>query len=210
MLEDFVIRQVRITILEESNLKRLVALVNRELASLRSRRSSRQRQIERNLAASRRKLDRLYALIEDRKLDPEDVAPRIRFHLAEIAELEQASAQAATELLDRHGGKVSIEDVRGYALHLHKVIEKGQAREKKRVLVGFVKSIVVRPGMVEIEYRLPTSDKARTGDLASPVLDILLSGGASATLHRTFRLSVPFWGTEGATNSRRSAAEKGR
>jgi len=55
---------------------------------------------------------------------------------------------------------------------LRETLRRGDPRDGKRFLVELTQSIVVKPGEVEIEYRLPGPEKPETEDLVSPVSGI--------------------------------------
>jgi len=83
-----------------------------------------------------------------------------------------------------HQAEASIEQVPECAMGLRETLRRGDPRDGKRFLVELTQSIVVKPGEVEIEYRLPGPEKPETEDVASPVLESLLSGGGGGSRTR--------------------------
>ena len=78
--ERLVVDQVRANVLTESNIRDLVRLVGEEMDGVASERRKQLETIESELADVRRRLDRLYHLMETTELDISDVSPRVRDH----------------------------------------------------------------------------------------------------------------------------------
>ena len=78
--ERLVVDQIRENILTESNMRELVRLVDEEMDGVAHEHRQKLEAIESELAEVRRRLDRLYNLIETTELDMSDVTPRIREH----------------------------------------------------------------------------------------------------------------------------------
>ncbi len=92
--ERVVVDQLRANVLTESNIRDLVRLVGEEMDGVAHERRKQLETIESELADVRRRLDRLYHLMETTELDISDVPPRVREHKERRERLEQAASEA--------------------------------------------------------------------------------------------------------------------
>ena len=74
------IDQIRANILTESNMRDPVRLMDEEMDGVAAEQRERLEAIESELTEVRRRLDRLYNLVETTYLDVDDFKPRIREH----------------------------------------------------------------------------------------------------------------------------------
>ena len=99
--ESLVIDQIRANILTESNIRDLVRLLGEELDGVAREQRQRLKTTESELADVRRRLDRLYHLLETTELDISDVLPRVRDHKERRERLEGAASEARAGLSER-------------------------------------------------------------------------------------------------------------
>ena len=78
--EELVVGQIRSNILTEGNIRDLVRLVDEEMDGVAREQRQRLETIEAELAEVKRRMDRLYNLVETTDMDIEDFKPRIRDH----------------------------------------------------------------------------------------------------------------------------------
>ena len=90
--ESLVIDQIRANILTESNIRDLVRMLGEELDGVAREQRQRLKTTESELADVRRRLDRLYHLLETTELDISDVLPRVREHKEHRERLEEAAS----------------------------------------------------------------------------------------------------------------------
>ncbi len=76
--EEMVVGKIRENVLTESNIRELVKVVDEEMDGIAREHRQRLETIESELAEVKRRLDRLYTLVETTDLDIEDFKPRIR------------------------------------------------------------------------------------------------------------------------------------
>ena len=78
--EELVVGKIRENVLTESNIRELVRMVDEEMDGVAKEQRQRLETIESELAEVRRRLDRLYNLVETTDLADDDFKPRIREH----------------------------------------------------------------------------------------------------------------------------------
>ena len=182
--EGLVVDQIRANILTESNIRDLVRLVGEELDVVASERRKQLETIESELADVRRRLDRLYHLMETTELDISDVLPRVREHKERRERLEQAASEARAGLSERRAVLDDVETITAYAQEMSEFLATSELTESKAFIRSFVKEIGGAPGAATIRYTIPMPEDSplRGGDaeevaLASPVLSTVQSGG---------------------------------
>ena len=155
--------------------------------------------IESELADVRRRLDRLYHLLETTELDISDVLPRVREHKERRERLEQAASEARAGLSERRAVLDDVETITAYAQEMsrvprheradrvegvHPLVREGGRRRPRR---GYDPLHGPRcPGTVPCAAQTP-----RRWALGGPVLSTVKSGGPNGTELRTFRREVP-------------------
>ena len=106
--ERLVIDNIRENILTESNIRELVKLVNEELDSVIKEQREKVEAIEEELNEIRRRMDRLWVVVETTDLEINDILPRIREHQERQEKLEAAADEARSHPVnenDRIGGR---------------------------------------------------------------------------------------------------------
>ncbi len=182
--ERLVVDQLRANVLTESNIRDLVRLVGEELDAVASERSNQLETIEAELADVRRRLDRLYHLMETTALDISDVLPRVREHKERRERLEQAASEARAALSERREVLDDVDTITAYAEDMSEYLATSEVTESKAFIRSFVKEIAVAPGQATIRYTLPMPDDSPLGGgeaeevaLGRPVLSTVKSGG---------------------------------
>ena len=153
--------------------------------------------VEAELSDVRRRLERLYNLVETTDMDIEDFKPRIRDHRERQERLE-ATAEEARALLSQR--RVVLDDVMtitAYAEDMNEFLNESELTERRAFIESFVKEIVVRPGNAVVRYTIPMPEDSRipgrvAEDLAlhGPVLSTVKYGGPKCTILRTFHWEV--------------------
>ena len=195
--ESLVVDQIRANILTESNIRDLVRLVGEELDGVAREQRQQLETIESELADVRRRLDRLYHLMETTDLDISDVLPRVREHKERRERLEQAATEARTGLSDRRAVLDDVETITAYAQDMREFLATSELTESKAFIRSFVKEIAVAPGAATIRYTIPMpGDSPLQGGVAEqvaldgPVLSTVKSGGPDWTKSRTAARSL--------------------
>ena len=193
--ERLVVDEIRENILTEGNIRDLVRLVDEEMDGVAREQRERLEGIEEELADVRRRLGRLFHLIETTDLAIEDATSRIREHRER---LEAAAAEARAALSDRRVTLDDVETITAFAKDMSEFLMKSELTESRTFIRSFVKEIVVRRGKATIHYTIPTPPDSPTGGgdaaeiaLKSPVLTTAPSGGPNLTVaSTTFELVV--------------------
>ena len=195
--EEMVVDKIRANILTEGNIRELVKLVDEEMDGVAKEQRVKLETVEAELADVRRRLERLYNLVETTDMDIDDFKPRIRDHRERQERLE-ATAEEARALLSQR--RVVLDDVKtitAYAEDMSEFLNESELTERRAFIESFVKEIVVRPGNAVVRYSIPMPEDSRipgrvTEEVAlhGPVLSTVKLGGPKCTVLRTFRWEV--------------------
>ena len=184
--ERLIVDQIRQHILTESNMRDLVKMVNEEMDSVIREQQERVEAADAGLADIRRRMDRLWELVERTDLTTEEILPRIRHHLENQERLEQAADEARALLALRRANVQDVERIAAYAREMSEFLMESEVTETKAFIRSFVKEIAVRPGKAVIHYTIPTPldndiDGADVAEVALSrrVMKSVTSGGRS-------------------------------
>ncbi len=191
--ERLIVDQIRENILTESNIRDLVKLVSEEMDGVAHEQRQKLETIESELAEARRRLDRLYNLVETTDLDMADIAPRIREHRERQERLEAAADEARALLSERRAVLDGVDTITAYAQEMREFLKTSELTESRTFMRSFVKEVSVDPGKAVIRYSMPMprDGRIRGGDteelalrspvLSSPVLSTVGSGTPGET-----------------------------
>ena len=195
--EEMVVGKIRENVLTESNIRELVKLVDEEMDGIAHEQRQRLETVEAELVDVRRRLDRLYNLVETTDLDIEDFKPRIRDHRERQERLEATAAEARAILSQRREVLDDVETIAAYAQDMSVFLNESELTERRAFIESFVKEIVVQPGNALVRYTIPMPQDSPIGGmdaeevaLHAPVLSTVKSGGLCKTELRTFRWEV--------------------
>ena len=182
--EEMVIEKIRTNILTDGNIRELVKLVDEEMDGVAKEQRVKLETVEAELTDVRRRLERLYNLVETTDMDIDDFKPRIRDHRERQERLE-ATAEEARALLSQR--RVVLDDVKtitAYAEDMNEFLNESELTERRAFIESFVKEIVVRPGNAVVRYSIPMPEDSRIpGGVAEevalhgPVLSTVKYGG---------------------------------
>ena len=168
--EELVVGKIRENVLTESNIRKLVKLVDEEMDGVAKEQRQRLETIESELVDVRRRLDRLYNLVETTDLDIEDFKPRIREHRERQERLETTAEEARSILSQRREVLDDVETITTYAQDLSVFLNESELTERRAFIGSFVKEIVVMPGNAVVRYTIPISQ-------STTKTEVLLGGG---------------------------------
>ena len=195
--ERLIVDEIRQNILTEGNIRDLVRLVDEEMDGVAREQRDRLEGIEEELADVRRRLGRLFHLIETTDLEIADATSRIREHRERQERLEAAATEARAVLSDRRVTLDDVETIMAFAKDMSEFLTKSELTESRTFIRSFVREIKVRPGKATIRYTLPMPEDSPTrgGDvqevaLRSPVLSTVHVGTPRETVLQTFELPV--------------------
>ena len=186
--EEMVVEKIRTNILTEGNIRELVKLVDEEMDGVAKEQRVKLETVEAELSDVRRRLERLYNLVETTDMDIEDFKPRIRDHRERQERLE-ATAEEARALLSQR--RVVLDDVKtitAYAEDMNEFLNESELTERRAFIESFVKEIVVRPGNAVVRYTIPMPEDSQIPGrvaeevaLHGPVLSTVKYGGPGWT-----------------------------
>ena len=195
--EELVVGKIRENILTESNIRKLVKLVDKEMDGVAHEQRQRLETIESELVDVKRRLERLYDLAETTDLDVDDFKPRIRDHRERQEKLEASAAEARSMLSERREVLDDVETIAAYAQDMSVFLNESELTERRAFIESFVKEIVVQPGNALVRYTIPMPQDSPIGGmdaeevaLHAPVLSTVKSGGPDWTKSRTEADSV--------------------
>ena len=190
--EGLIVAQIRDSILTEHNIRDLVRLVDEELAGVAQEQRRKLAGLEMEVAEVRRRLDRVWQVIETSDLDLADATARIKAHRARQERLERAAAETRAQLSERRAMLDDVEAITACAQDMRTYLQTSDRTESKAFIRSFVKEIAVAPGAATIRYAIPLPEDRRLpdGDTAAearrgPVPSTVHVGGPDWTKSRT-------------------------
>ena len=195
--EEMVVEKIRTNILTEGNIRELVKLVDEEMDGVAKEQRVKLDTVEAELADVRRRLERLYNLVETTDMDIDDFKPRIRDHRERQERLEATADEARAMLAQRRVVLDDVKTITAYAEDMSEFLNESELTERRAFIESFVKEIVVRPGNAVVRYSIPMPEDSRipgrvTEEVAlhGPVLSTVKYGGPSVTILQTFEWVV--------------------
>ena len=191
------IDQIRANIRTESNMRDPVRLMDEEMDGVAAEQRERLEAIESELTEVRRRLDRLYNLVETTYLDVDDFKPRIREHPERQKRLEATAEEARTIFSQRREVLDDVETITAYAQDMNVFLNESELTECRAFIESFVKEIVIMPGDAVVRYTIPMPDDspiqgrdAEEMALNGSVLSTVKFGGPCGTILQTFEWAV--------------------
>ena len=121
--------------------------------------------IDSELADVRRRLDRLYNLVETTDMDIDDFRPRIRDHRERQERLEDSAAEARAILAERRSVLDDVNTIAAYAQEMRDFLVESELTERRAFIESFVKEIVVTPDDALMRYTIPISQSTQKTEL---------------------------------------------
>ena len=186
--EELVVGKIRSNILTESSITELVKVVDEEMDGVALEQRKRLQTVEDELEDVKRKLGRIWHVIETTDIDIADAAGRIKEHRDRQERLEDAAAEARAILADRRAVLDDVETITAYAKDMRDFLNESELTERRAFIESFVKEIVVMPGDALMRYTVPMPDDslipgraAEKVALNGSVLSTVKNGGRSRT-----------------------------
>ncbi len=190
--EELVVGKIRSNILTESSITELVKVVDEEMDGVALEQRKRLQTVEDELEDVKRKLGRIWHVIETTDIDMADAAGRIKEHRDRQERLEDAAAEARAILADRRAVLDDVETITAYAKDMRDFLNESELTERRAFIESFVKEIVVMPGDALMRYTVPMPDDslipgraAEKVALNGSVLSTVKNGGPGLTKSRT-------------------------
>ena len=185
--EATIIGQIRDHILTESNIRDLVRLLDEEMDGVALEQRVRLETIEEELAEVRRRLGRVWQVIETTDVEMADASDRIRAHRERQQRLELAAEEARALLGERREMLDSADTIAAFARDMSEFLTTSELTESKAFVRSFVKTIRVKPGRATIHYTIPMPEDSPIG--GADAAEIALSGRVMSTV----RTGRPDW-----------------
>ena len=168
--EELVVGKIRSNILTERNITELVKAVDEEMDGVAAEQRKRLETIESELEDVKRKLGRVWHLVESTDIEMADAADRIREHRDRQERLEDAAAEARAILAERRAVLDDVETIASYATEMRDFLAESELTERRAFIESFVKEIVVTPDNALMRYTIPISQ-------STPKTAVLMGGG---------------------------------
>ena len=178
--EEMVVRKIRSNVLTDSNIRALVKIVDEQMDGVASEQRKRLETIQSELADVRRRLDRLYDLVETTDMDINDFRPRIRDHRDRQERLEAAEAEARASVGQRRKVLEQVETIAAYAQDMSRFLKKSGLTERRTFIESFVKEIVVTPDNALMRYTVPMPEDSLAPGMSAE--DMALNGSVLSTV----------------------------
>ena len=173
--EKLIVSEIRENVLTESNIRDLVKLLDEEMDGVAREQRDRLETIEEELEDVKKRLGRIWQVIETTDIEMADASERIREHRERKEKLEIAAGEARALLSDRRQFLDSADTIATFAAEMGEFLKTSELTETKAFVRSFVKEIVVKPGRAAIVYSIPTPDDSPAG--GADAVEIALNGG---------------------------------
>ncbi len=178
--EKLSVNEIRANVLTESNIRDLVKLLDEEMDGLAREQRQRLESIEEELEEVKRRLGRIWHVIETTDIEMADASERIREHRERKERLEIAAEEARAVLTERRSVLDSADTIAAFAAEMSEFLKTSELTETKAFVGSFVKETVVKPGKAAIVYSLPTPDDSPIG--GADAAEVALNGRVRSTV----------------------------
>ncbi len=172
--EKLIVSEIRENVLTESNIRDLVKLLDEEMDGVAREQRERLENIDEELEDVKKRLGRIWQVIETTDIEMADASERIREHRERKEKLEIAAEEARALLSDRRQFLDSADTIAAFAADMSEFLQSSELTETKAFVRSFVKEIVVKPGRAAIVYSIPTPDDSPAG--GADAVEIALNG----------------------------------
>ena len=169
--EEMVLERIRANVLTEGIGPVLAEIVEEEMDGVGREQRKRLQTIEYEIEEVKRKLARVWHVIETTDRDVADAADRIREHRERRERLEDAATDASAIISQRRTVQDDVEAVAACARNMGEFLRESEMSERRAFVTTFVKEIVVRPGSALVRYTIPISQSTRKAQ-------VLVGGGS--------------------------------
>ena len=130
--------------------------------------------IEDELEDVKRRLGRIWQVIETTDIEMADASERIREHLECKEKLEVAPGEARVLLSERRRFLDSADTIATFAADMSEFLRTSELTETRAFVHSFVKEIEVKPGRASIVYTIPTPEDSPIG--GADAAEVALNG----------------------------------
>ena len=169
--EKLIVDEIRANVLTESNIRDLVKLLDEEMDSVAAEQRQRLETIEEELEDVKKRLGRIWQVIE-----MADASERIKEHRERKEKLEVAAGEARALLSER---RQLLDSADTFAAEMSEFLKTSELTETRAFVHSFVKEVEVKPDRAGIVYSIPLSQSTPNG--------ALLVGSGPGQTRRQFR-----------------------
>ncbi len=178
--EKLIVDEIRANILTESNIRDLVKLLDEEMDGVASEQRERLESIEEELEEVKRRLGRIWQVIETTDIEMADASERIKEHRDRKEKLEIAAEEARTLLSDRRQFLDSADTIATFAEDMSEFLKTSDLTQTRAFVHSLVKEIEVKPGKAAIVYSIPTPEDSPIG--GADAAEVALNGRVRSTV----------------------------
>ena len=190
--EKLIIDQIRENVLTESNIRDLVKLLDEEMDGAAREQRERLETIDQELEDVKKRLGRIWQLLETTDIEMADASERIKEHRDRQQQLELAAEEARSMLAERRAVLDSADTIAAFAEEMSEFLKTSELTETRAFVKSFVKEVLVKPGRAAVIYSLPMPDDSPIGEADTAELALVgrviasgRSGGPDWTKSRT-------------------------
>ena len=185
--EKLIVGEIRENVLTWSNIRDLVKLLDEEMDGVAREQRERLESIEEELEDVKRKLGRIWHVIETTDIEMADASDRIREHRGRKEKLETAAEEARALLSKRRVMLDSADVIAAFAEEMSEFLKTSELTQTRAFVHSFVKEIEVKPGKAAIVYSIPTPEDSPMGGASAA--EVALNGGVRSSV----RHGGPSW-----------------
>ncbi len=179
--EELIIGNIRENILTESNIRDLVKIVDEEMDGVAREERKRLKVINDELEDVKKRLARIWHVIETTDIEMGDATERIKEHRERKNRLEAAAEDARAVLSRRRVTLDRMETITAFASDMSEYLKTSELTESRAFIKSFVREIEVRPGRATIHYTIPTPEDSPIG--GGDAAEVALNGGVMSMGH---------------------------
>ncbi len=172
--EKLIVDEIRANILTEANIRDLVKLLDEEMDGVASEQRERLESIEEELEEVKRRLGRIWQVIETTDIEMADASERIKEHRDRKEKLEIAAEEARRLLSDRRQFLDSADTIATFAEDMSEFLKTSDLTQTRAFVHSLVKEIEVKPGKAAIVYSIPTPEDSPIG--GADAAEVALNG----------------------------------
>ena len=156
-------------------------IVDEEMDGVAREQRKRLKVIEDELENVKKRLGRIWHVIETTDIEMADATDCIKEHRERKEKLEVAAEEARSTLSQRRVTLDKAETITAFAQDMSEYLRTSELTESRAFIRSFVKEIDVRPGRAVIHYTIPTPEDSPIG--GADAADVALNGGVMSTVH---------------------------
>jgi len=147
-IESTVLKEIKMNILSEENLKEIVRLTNNELAEAKIKYKDEIETYNKQITDKNRRLNTIYEAIESGKLEIDNINHRLKH-------LEKGKRAIEYKMHNTEVQQIDFNTVKRYVKKLRPLLSKGTIAERRSFISSFVERVIVNYPEIEIHFTIP-------------------------------------------------------